>query len=315
MTTQTPLTLYFLSGPTASGKTAIAHRLARQMGWAILSADSMLFYRGMDIGTAKPSREERQGINYYGIDLVEPSQTFSAGEYQSYCHQIWPELLASSKPVLVVGTGLYLKTLTTGLDDLPSANEEIRRAAEVLFSQKGVSGLQNWLQKLDLQAYEKLADKNNPRRLIRAIELAEHGKKSNTTPPTCGWSPPPWQGGASLKKVVGLLWPRTILADRIATRVHQMWATGLVEEAKSLRQDYGLLSSTASQAIGYREAWDYLDGRFSKEEAIAKTITRTRQLAKRQMTWMRHQFDMKWVEADQFADEAHLAEKIKTELM
>ena len=310
-----PLTLYFLSGPTASGKTAIAHRLAREMGWAILSADSMLFYRGMDIGTAKPSAEERQGITYYGIDLVEPTQTFSAGEYQNYCRQIWPELLASGMPVLVVGTGLYLKTLTTGLDCLPGANEEIRREAEVLFSQKGVSGLQNWLRQLDVQAYEKLGDKNNPRRLIRAIELAKYGKLITTTPPPDGGPPPPWQGGESTKKVIGLSWPRAMLVERISSRVHKMWTTGLVEEAKALRRDYGQLSSTASLAIGYREAWDYLDGCFSKEEAMAKTVTRTRQLAKRQMTWMRHQFDITWVEADQFFDEAALAQKVRTELI
>lgn len=268
---------FVLVGPTASGKSAVAQLLAERTGAPVVSADSMNIYRGMDVGTAKPSVQERAGVPTFGIDLADPTETFSVGDW---LRAVRPAFQGLEEPAIVAGgTGLYVKCLLQGLDDLPSADEELRARAEKMT----IAELQAEAQKIAPDAYAALADKENPRRLIR---LLEHG----------GLVSKHWK--TALPKVIGLHVERDMLHQRIAERVEKMYAEGLMEEARGLM---GLeLSSTAKMAIGYAEAFAVVRGEMTEAEAKEKTIVRTRQLAKRQMTWFRHQLNVEWVDTQKF---------------
>lgn len=275
---------FFLVGPTACGKTEIAQRLAEQEGRGILSADSMLVYRGMDVGTAKPSAEERGGIPYGGLDLVEPAESFSVGRYMEAARKFLEEARRAGRGTIVAGgTGLYVKCLTEGLDTLPEEDPSLRLELEQCLAERGIEGLQEELRRVDESRLEGLKDPLNPRRLIRAIELARHqaGK------------PASW-GGQPEVPLVGLSMEPGMLAKRIEARVERMYGQGLLDEAAGLRERAGL-SKTALQAIGYAEAFGVLDGALSVGEAMFRTVVRTRQLAKRQMTWFRGQARVEWV--------------------
>lgn len=279
---------YFLVGPTASGKTDVAHVIARATGAAILSADSMLVYHGMDIGTAKPSPEEREGIVYFGLDVAHVSQSFSVAQFLECARQAWRCCQARQCPLLVVGgTGLYVKCLTEGLDAAPAGNAELRSRAEGILNAEGVHGLFKALEKADPARASRIRDRSNPRRLIRALELAWQ-----KVPPSAGWSSKP------ATPLIGLRLEPQHLASRIAERVTRMYARGLLEEVRQLLQA-GPMSRTAQQAIGYAEAAAVLRGEMTQDEAMAMTIRRTRLLAKRQMTWFRHQANVHWVDVEQ----------------
>jgi len=281
---KTTLCAYFLVGPTACGKTEIAQRLAESEGWGILSVDSMLVYRGMDIGTAKPGVEERGAVPYAGMDLVDPSATFSVGRYVAEARRALNEARDSGRTTLAVGgTGLYVKCLTEGLTPLPEDDPALRRELEECLAQRGVEGLQAELRRLDEGRMAGLKDPRNPRRLIRAIELARHQAAA-----PAGWSSRP------PVPLVGLCMDPGMLAKRIEARVRSMYEHGLLDEASALRERW-TLSKTALQAIGYAEAFSVLDGKLSVGEAMYLTATRTRQLAKRQMTWFRRQANVEWV--------------------
>lgn len=274
--------------------------LAREEGADVLSADSMLVYRGMDIGTAKPSRREQEEVRYWGIDMVGPDQAFSTGDYVAYAREALARVREDGRHVLVVGgTGLYLKCLTEGLDTLPSADPGIRAEMEGLLEKQGVKGLQAALQKKDPDAYTHLQDKENPRRLIRALELAAHGVGR----------PGAWQGRPQIP-LIGLRMDAKLLAERIQERVVHMYELGLLDEVSGLLERYGALSTTAAQAIGYREAIECLQGACGREEAMARTVTRTRQLAKRQMTWFRHQARVAWIDIEPGMADAALAQQV-----
>lgn len=275
-----------LVGPTASGKSAVAQRLAERTGASIVSADSMNIYRGMDIGTAKPSPEERARVKTFGIDLTEPTEPFSVGDWLS---AVRPAFTTPEQPSIVAGgTGLYVKCLLQGLDDLPTADEELRRRTEKM----SLAELQAEAQKIAPEAYAALADKENPRRLIRLLE----GKKTSDS----------WK--TEMPVVIGLHVERDTLNRRIAERVNRMYAGGLLEEARGLMELK--LSSTAQHAIGYAEAFAVLRGEMTDAEAKEKTIIRTRQLSKRQMTWFRHQLKVGWIETGRFAGVGELADEV-----
>ncbi|MFH0880596.1 MAG: tRNA (adenosine(37)-N6)-dimethylallyltransferase MiaA [Lentisphaerota bacterium] len=276
---------FFLVGPTAVGKSSVAHLLALRFGYEILSADSMLIYKGMDIGTAKPSASDRQAVPYRGLDLVTPDRTFSAGDYMDYAPVALLDCCNRGVGVIVAGgTGLYIKCLTEGLDFLPKADEKIRQEAERLLQEKGIEALQNLLKEKDPARYEALKDKQNPRRIIRALEMA--AKPEATQEPR---RPRP------TVPLAGLAMSSLDLQWRIEQRIVQMYREGFLDEARVLRERYPAWSATASQAIGYAEALAVLDGTMRREEAMGKTMIRTRQLAKRQMTWFRHQALVEWV--------------------
>lgn len=278
--------LYLLSGPTASGKTAVAHLLAERMGLRLLSVDSMMVYRGMNIGTAKPSPEEITRYDYCGLDLVSPSEAFSTGEW---LRRLSAEL--DGRPTLAVGgTGLYFRALIDGLsEDSPSA--------EVL-PPMSVLELQARIRQLDPHALDQLADPGNPRRLERALTWLQAGKPL----------PSAWQKQSTFPPAV-LRRPVDELNRRIHQRTEEMFARGLLEETRRLLAD-GNLSGTAAQAIGYAEAAEVLAGKRSLPEAIEKVATRTRRYAKRQRTWFRNQMNARWVDVENDENPELTADKV-----
>ena len=281
------LSAYFLVGPTAAGKTAVAERIAEQGDWEILSADSMLVYAGMDIGTAKPAARRNGAPFYHGLDLRTPDRTFSVWDYRAYALRSLREIADRGHRALVAGgTGLYVKSLTDRFDRGTAPDPAVRAEWTARLEEEGVPALQEALRAMRPDLYAALADKRNPRRLIRALELAAAGAQAPDSRP---------KGKRASAPLAGLSVAREALQSRIESRVRAMYAGGLVEEVRDLLRLYGRLSSTALQAIGYAEAADFLEGRCSREEAMASTVRRTRRLAKRQMTWFRHQADVRWV--------------------
>jgi tRNA dimethylallyltransferase len=280
-----PHAAFFLVGPTAVGKSAVAQHIAETQQWDILSADSMLVYRQMDIGTAKPSAGERARVAHGGMDLANPDEPFSVGQYVEHARRILNESSAKEKKLIVTGgTGLYIKCLTEGLARLPPADPVLRAWAEALLERDGVAALQKVLRQRDSVRYEAVRDKNNPRRLIRALELAGQVAGDTKT-----WSLKP------SVPMIGLTMDSERLMANIRHRVRRMYDSGLLNEVDRLLSSYKKLSETALQAIGYAEAIAVRQGRMTREEAMAQTAVRTRQLAKRQMTWFRHQANVLWI--------------------
>lgn len=278
---------FFLVGPTASGKSAVAQFLAEQEGRTIVSADSMLVYRGMNIGTAKPTAEQQRRVPYVGLDLVNPGSTFSVGRYLKEVAAAFRSLCPGEEPIVVGGTGLYIKCLTEGLSDSKPVDEKNRARLEAIYRRDGVAGLQAILRRMAPRRLEALQDPRNPRRLIRAIELAQQ-----EVAPRCTWSGPP------APPLVGLRPAPGYLKTRIIARVEKMFRDGLLDEAAALRHDHPEFSGTARHAIGYAEALAVLDHQYDIEEARARIVQRTWQLARRQMTWFRHQLRVAWVDVE-----------------
>lgn len=290
---------FILAGATATGKTTTAQILAEQMGYGILSADAMLVYQGMDIGTAKPTIAERGNVPYAGIDLVTPSEPFSTGRWiESAADTLKPSVpsanpagLAHDQSSLIVvgGTGLYIKALTDGMHSAV-AHPEVRAKWQTVFEQEGIHGLQAALQQRAPEGFQSLTDLSNPRRLLRALEQLE----------THGALPDQWKkNDVSTDSIVVLSLPREQLHRRIARRVDQMFRSGFIEEVRALRKAYPTWSATAEKAIGYEEVCALLNNTLTQEAAREKMIIRTRQLAKRQETWFRHQMRAQWLTLDE----------------
>ncbi len=268
--------------------------LAERHGAAILSADAMLVYRGMDIGTAKPTAEERARVPYLGLDCVTPAEDFSAaawlaavggrdgtaarGHGRSTAGGGAPSADASVLRFATGGTGLYFSALLRGLEPTPPGDPELRARLEAL----GTDALQRRLAARGATLPE--SDWANRRRLVRALEILELG----------GELPKGW-GARAKPPLLALTWERAALHARIARRVDAMYHDGLLEETAALRVRFPVWSRTASQAIGYAEALAVLDGALTEAEAKERTIVRTRQLARRQETYLRHQFDVRWL--------------------
>jgi len=277
---------YFLVGPTAAGKTAVAQVLAERRNAFILSADSMLVYRGMDVGTAKPTVVERDGVRYWGVDVVAPTEPFTTALFIEEARRCFEAATRDGREVIVVGgTGLYVRALLDGLDLLPEVDPGVRARWQSLFEREGTGGLQAALKRMNPDWFASLADPFNNRRLIRALELCDSG---------CKAPPSSWKQGVNGHTVTGLDWARADLTKRIDARVRTMYSLGLREEVEALTNSGGL-SASAAQAIGYSEALAWIKGGLSRDEAMALTAARTRQLAKRQMTWFRHQLTVSWV--------------------
>ncbi|HOW97866.1 MAG TPA: tRNA (adenosine(37)-N6)-dimethylallyltransferase MiaA [Kiritimatiellia bacterium] len=285
-------TAWFLVGPTAAGKSAVAQYLAEREGLDILSADSMLVYRGMDVGTDKPTADERSRVRYWGLDLVEPAEPFSVGRFLEAAREAFRA--AAARVIVAGGTGLYVKGLVEGLDAAPPADPDLRKR----LSELDVAGLQEELRRRDPARLESLADPRNPRRLIRAIELAECGARGVR---------PAREPGAPL---VGLKPEPARWRARIAERVTRMFEGGLLDEARRLRERGDALSGTARHAIGYAEAFAALDGTLTVGQAREQAVRRTWQLARRQMTWFRHQVRVEWIDHDFSEPVARLADRV-----
>ncbi len=271
-------------GATASGKTALSIALAKALGGEIISCDSMQIYRGMDIGTAKPSEEEKEGIPHHLIDIVEPSESFSVADYAPLAAKAIEDITSRGKlPIFCGGTGLYLDAVLTANEyseaaSDPALREELTREAE----EKGALDLWERLKIEDAASAEGIHP-NNVKRVIRALEI-----KLLTGIPKSEWdrrsrlAPSPYNS-----VVLGLSYPdRTVLYERIDRRVDIMVEAGLVDEVRALVESGRLpRSSTAAQAIGYKEILSYLDGEISLAEAVETVKTATRRYAKRQITW------------------------------
>lgn len=282
---------YCLAGATASGKSAVTQYLAERHGWPILSADAMLIYKGMDIGTAKPTVAERTRVPYFGLDCVTPADDFNAHDWHLDAQRAQA---ASAEGVFVTGgTGLYYSVLLRGLEPATPVDPERRAALEQL----SLEELQARLATYSVT----LADMQNPRRLIRALEQLEQGL------------PLPQSWREQTKPVLwALRHERSLLHARIAQRVEVMYKEGLLEEVRALVDRYPTWSRTALQAIGYAEALACLQGRCTEAEAKERTIIRTRQLAKRQETYLRGQFDTQWIEVTPCDTVETIAHRLET---
>ena len=277
---------FILAGATATGKTAAAQIIAERAGYTILSADAMLVYRGMDIGTAKPLPAERGTVPYFGLDLVTPAERFSTGRWIDAAQQA---IVHAQQPLLVVGgTGLYIKALTEGIE-APAADETIRATWASFFAAHGLQAIQNELQRRAPAWYATMPDPQNPRRILRALEQLD----------ATGTIPTHWQDEAEPPPIVALRLPRNQLHARIARRIRAMFDAGFLDEVEQLRKDYPVWSDTAQKAIGYAEVLDLLAHRISRREAEEQILIRTRQLAKRQETWFRHQANTLWLDIDE----------------
>lgn len=270
-------------GATASGKTAYAVNLAKQINGEIISADSRLVYKGLDIGTAKPTMDEREGIPHHMIDVVEPEVDYSVGLYSQTAGNIIDEIISRGKtPIIAGGTGLYFRILLENYD-LPKINPDYELRNEL--AQLEFDELYNMLVKLDSDA-AKLVVQNDKRRAIRFIEIV----KLTGVPVSeaRGIKEPEYD-----VEWIGLNYPREELYGRINKRVDLMLEQGLVDETKKLLSEHGRISNIID-TIGYREITSYLDGELTLNEAADKLKQNTRNYAKRQLTWFRKNPDIKW---------------------
>ena len=278
---------WFLTGPTASGKTRIGVELAGLLDAEIISLDSMALYRDMNIATAKPSVEDRQRIPHHLLDLVDPTEEFSLADYLQAAHQAVSQIQAAGHAVLFVGgTPLYLKGLLHGISQGPPPDwdfrEQVRQEVEQLGEQQGSEVLHQRLADVDPLSAHKL-HRNDIRRIIRALEVY----KITGQPISHSQVHFEEQRSAGRHKVIALGWPRERLHQRIEARVDQMFIDGLEDEVRGLLERYGELGRTASQAVGYRELIAYLGEQVPRDETVEQVKRRTRQFARRQETWFR----------------------------
>jgi tRNA dimethylallyltransferase len=291
--------LVVILGPTASGKTALSLALAQKFDGEIVNCDSVAMFREFDIGTAKPSAEERARAHHHLFDCVDPTEYMTAGEYARQARQVLREISERGHlPIVVGGTGLYLRALLEGLFPGPQRSEELRERLRESAARRGPDHLHRVLRRLDRAAAEKVHANDIPK-LIRAIEvcLASRQKISEL------WQQgrDPLQGFRILR--VGLDPDRVALYERINERARQMFEAGLVEETKTLLQKYG--STTRSlESLGYKQAVQFLQGELNREQAIQSAQQAHRNYAKRQMTWFRREADVTWLKG--FGDDRQI---------
>ena len=278
-------------GPTASGKTALAVELAKLYNGEVISCDSMQIYRRMDIGTAKPTAEEMQGIVHHMIDVVEPTEDFSVGRYCEMADPILQDVLARGKTAVICGgTGLYAEALIRGGDFAPTPSTGCREQLERRAEQEGIGALLAELTAIDPEAADR--SQGNPRRIIRALEvwqetgetITQHNKRTQAIPPK-------YEAAWLAIDYVN----RKTLYDRIDLRVELMVRQGLLDEIRALLAESIPEKATALQAIGYKEFVDALAGRATVDSAIARLQQASRRYAKRQLTWFKRNPQVHWI--------------------
>ncbi len=274
--------LHVIVGPTASGKTHLAIEIATKLQTEIISADARQFYKGMDIGTAKPSLDELNKVKHYFIDNRLPTDYYSAGDFERDALSVVKDIFKRKKNVVAVGgSGLYIKALCEGMDEMPPVDFTYRNELIGKFETNGISWLQEELQKLDPEKYGKI-DLNNPQRLMRALEINKQGVVL---------SKPKAPRNFEVRKYA-IAWERDELYKRINERVDQMMEMGLLKEASQL---YEIKECNALQTVGYTELFDYLDGKTSLDRAIELIKQHTRNYAKRQITWFKADPNVHWL--------------------
>jgi tRNA dimethylallyltransferase len=282
-------------GPTATGKSALAMAVAEELGGEIVNADALQVYRGFDIGTAKPGKADQERVPHHLIDILEPAEVYSAGEFARRAREAIDEIQARGRmPVVVGGSGLYLRALFQGISPVPTGDPEVRLDLRERLEAEGLPVLRAELERLDPATAARLGA-GDTQRVLRALEVARV-----TGRPLSSWieeQPFGTQGIAAIR--VGLTLPRAILYDRIAGRVARMMEAGWLEEVvELLRQDLSP-RLPAFQAIGYRQLVRHLEGGWSLDQAVAEITTETRHFAKRQETWFRKEPDVTWFSAQE----------------
>lgn len=298
----------YLMGPTASGKTDLAVQLAQKIDAEIISVDSALVYKGMDIGTAKPTLEERQGVPHHLIDILDPTESYSTGQFRQTALELMQDITQRGKiPILTGGTMLYFNVLINGLAELPKAEPEIRKRLDKELVEKGKQAMHARLQSIDPESAIRIHP-NDPQRVQRALEVYEISGK-----PMTYFFKQAQRNAIPFKPLKIIIAPedRKLLHLRIAKRFKLMVDQGLIDEVSTLYNRGDLTVDLPSiRAVGYRQTWAYLEGEYDLDTMIEKGIIATRQLAKRQFTWLRREVD-----ALQFiSSEKNLLEKVYNHL-
>lgn len=297
---------WFLTGATAVGKTSVALALAEKLGAEIISMDSMAIYRGMDIGTAKPTPEEQSQVSHHLIDIVDPSDEYSVAQYVEQAHRLVSEIRERGRePLFVGGTPLYLKSLLRGIFDGPPADWQLREEIEKELEMVGSQALHQVLQQVDPLAADAIHP-NDARRLIRAIEVYR------TTGEPISHQQMQFDDGrpAEACRVFVLRRPREEQRERINQRVDAMLGRGLVEEVKGLLGGGVEFGRTSSQAVGYREVLAHIAGELPYEDMIEKIKASTRRFSKRQGTWFRSLSECRFVDIEPDETPREISERI-----
>ena len=292
----TPVPVIFLMGPTGSGKSHLALKLAERLAIEIVSVDSALVYRGLDIGTAKPNPAMRRRVQHHLIDICDPAERYSAARFRDDALDAIDAIAERGRlPVLVGGTGLYFRALEKGIAALPAADPAIRQNLQTELDQHGSTYLHERLAVVDPEGAERI-HRNDPQRLIRALEVhALTGQPISRL----------WRARALVAlphpviKFVVAPAERGVLHGRIASRFHAMVERGLVNEVRNLKRRTDLsLENPALRSVGYRDVWRYLERELSREQMLERGVIATRQLAKRQLTWLRRETDCTWLDSE-----------------
>lgn len=294
-----------ICGPTASGKTALSIELAKKINGEIISSDSMQIYKDMDIGTAKPSQEEMQGIKHYMLDFIEPDKRYSVADFKRDAEKAIEEILEKGKvPIVVGGTGLYVDSLIYGIEyqDI-QFDKNYRDELEKRVVSEGLETLYNEAKKIDSQAVEKISS-NDQKRILRVLEIYKATGKNKTEQEVESRK----NGVKYDYKVFAINMDREKLYERINRRVDIMIEQGLIQEVENLLKKYKEFP-TAMQGLGYKEVVEYLQGNTSKEDMIEKIKMETRRYAKRQITWFKKNKQTIWIEPQdlqKILDELHI---------
>jgi tRNA dimethylallyltransferase len=286
----------FLMGPTASGKTALAVELVRRLPFEIISVDSALVYREMDIGTAKPDRETRRVAPHRLVDILDPAEAYSAGRFRTDAlREIATIQAAGRAPLLVGGTMLYFRALERGLAELPSADPALRARLAAELAEQGSAALHARLARLDPTAAARIHP-HDPQRIQRALEVHELTGRPLTE--LCAHprnEPLPFR----IVKLIVAPADRRVLHERIDQRFRMMLARGFIAEVERLRSRGDLdVDKPAMRAVGYRQVWAYLDGALDDAAMVERGIAATRQFAKRQLTWLRAESGSAWLDSE-----------------
>ncbi|CEI73143.1 MULTISPECIES: tRNA (adenosine(37)-N6)-dimethylallyltransferase MiaA [Romboutsia] len=297
--------LIILTGPTAVGKTELSINLAKSLDADIISADSMQIYEYMDIGSAKVTKEEMNGVTHYLIDEVKPNYAFSVSEFQSRANKYIEKIHQEGKNVLVTGgTGLYLNSLIYNMDFAKSdANNELRDKLQQELKENGIDYMHQKLKELDSDAADRI-HKNNTKRVIRALEVCLSGEKMNDFSNDLRFN-------EKYEPIIIVLnREREHLYERINKRVDIMMDCGLIDEVKNLLSMGYTKDMISMQGIGYKEIIKYLDGEYTLDEAVEIIKRDSRRYAKRQLTWFRRYKDAKWFNLDEYSDKKELEKEV-----